>query len=848
MKMKAMKIRVQNLYLALAFFTTLNLQLTTVLAQGTAFTYQGRLNNSGSPAAGTYNLTFTLFNTNATGLPIAGPVTNGAVFVTNGLFTALVDFGPGVFTGGTNWLQIGVATNGVSSFTILTPRQQLTPTPFAIYAETAGGIPGLMVQPNAGNAPSLIGGSSLNFVASGVIGATIGGGGATNFLGHSYSNSITGDFGTVGGGVGNTASYIAMVGGGFQNAASGSDSFVGGGLGNNIYAGADYSAIVGGGQNWIGVNTVYSFIGGGLANSMLFSSSGVFSGSGEGNIIAGGEYNSMSDTNGLYIADSVISGGNANQVQGFVDTIGGGQLNLAENQYSTVGGGVGNVATGMSATVAGGGQAAVLIPGAKGVKPSVGGGTGNTASGDYSFIGGGRGNVASGYVTTIAGGDGNSAMLDDDVIGGGWGNTASDDDATVGGGDNNNAYGQASVISGGEYNSADYDHTTVVGGQGNTAGGSYAFVGGGNGNDGEGAGDTLAGGFNNSSGGGNNSTIGGGNNNNSSGSDDVIGGGQQNSVSDFFATIGGGVNNTATNDATVVAGGTNNVSGGFAASVGGGSDNAAPGNWSTVGGGWLNQASGDSATVGGGYNNYAVDSATVAGGRVNAASDYVTTVAGGLGNQSLVYGSTVGGGLNNNADGYMATIPGGASNVVSGSYAFAAGFQAQATNNNSFVWSDGSANTATTAANQFVARASGGFILFSATTGTGVSLAPGSGSWSTMSDRNAKDDFTPVNSQAVLAQVAALPLTMWSYKTEPGVRHVGPMAQDFHTAFAVGEDDRHIAEVDEDGVALAAIQGLDQKVEELKNELNRKDAENAELKQRLDRIEKLLTNNQGGDK
>jgi hypothetical protein len=245
--------------------------------------------------------------------------------------------------------------------------------------------------------------------------------------------------------------------------------------------------------------------------------------------------------------------------------------------------------------------------------------------------------------------------------------------------------------------------------------------------------------------------------------------------------------------------------------------------------------------VGGGYGNYAVDSATVAGGRDNAASDYVTTVAGGLGNQSLVYGSTVGGGLNNNADGYMATIPGGASNVVSGSYAFAAGFQAQATNDSSFVWSDGSASTATTAGNQFVARASGGFILFSATTGTGVSLAPGSGSWSSMSDRNAKDGFTPVNSQAVLAAVASLPMTTWSYKTEPGVRHVGPMAQDFHAAFAVGEDDRHITEVDEGGVALAAIQGLNQK-------LNEKDGEIQDLKARLEKLEQLVAEKTGGAK
>ena len=65
------------------------------------------------------------------------------------------------------------------------------------------------------------------------------------------------------------------------------------------------------------------------------------------------------------------------------------------------------------------------------------------------------------------------------------------------------------------------------------------------------------------------------------------------------------------------------------------------------------------------------------------------------------------------------------------------------------------------------------------------------------------------------------------------------MAQDFHAAFAVGQDDKHISMVDADGVALAAIQGLNQKVEQLSAELKRRDAENANLKQRLEALEKL---------
>ncbi len=109
------------------------------------------------------------------------------------------------------------------------------------------------------------------------------------------------------------------------------------------------------------------------------------------------------------------------------------------------------------------------------------------------------------------------------------------------------------------------------------------------------------------------------------------------------------------------------------------------------------------------------------------------------------------------------------------------------------------------------------------------------------SDRNAKTDFAPANPQEVLGKVAALPVHTWRYKDESAdVRHLGPVAQDFHAAFGLGEDDRHITTVDAGGVALAAIQGLNQKVEEQQAALRQKETEIADLKQRLERLEQLL--------
>ena len=111
-----------------------------LFAQGTAFTYQGRLNDGAAPANGSYDLTFSLFNTNINGTSLVGPVTNSAISISNRLFTVMIDFGSSVWNGQTNWLEIGVRTNGASGFTTLAPRQQVTPTPYAITAGTVSGV------------------------------------------------------------------------------------------------------------------------------------------------------------------------------------------------------------------------------------------------------------------------------------------------------------------------------------------------------------------------------------------------------------------------------------------------------------------------------------------------------------------------------------------------------------------------------------------------------------------------------------------------------------------------------------------------------------------------------------
>ena len=112
--------------------------LLSGIAQGTAFTYQGRIYDGTNLANGQYDLRFSVFSLVSGGSKLAGPVTNSPVVVSNGLFTTAIDFGGSVFDGQTCWLEIAARSNGTAvAYSVLTPRQAINPTPYAIYAETA---------------------------------------------------------------------------------------------------------------------------------------------------------------------------------------------------------------------------------------------------------------------------------------------------------------------------------------------------------------------------------------------------------------------------------------------------------------------------------------------------------------------------------------------------------------------------------------------------------------------------------------------------------------------------------------------------------------------------------------
>ncbi|MFO0840698.1 MAG: tail fiber domain-containing protein [Phycisphaerae bacterium] len=266
---------------------------------GTSFTYQGQLKENGSPANGTYDIRFVLFDASTAGTQVGMTVCMDNVAVTAGLFTATLDFGA-QFMGQDRWLEISVRADATSSncgtgaYTTLSPRQLLTASPYALA------LPGLWTQ-NNGTSPNIVGGFSGNSVVPGVVGGTIAGGGSSG-----SPNVVSTDYGVVGGGQANQASGVrSTVSGGAHNQATNTDTTVSGGFNNTA--------------------------------------------SGPAATIGGGDWNTAGDT-------GTISGGISNTASGVRATIAGGQGNSAIGMSATIGGGTGNVASGIFSTVLAGTQ------------------------------------------------------------------------------------------------------------------------------------------------------------------------------------------------------------------------------------------------------------------------------------------------------------------------------------------------------------------------------------------------------------------------------------------------------------------------------------------------------------
>lgn len=343
-----------------------------------------------------------------------------------------------------------------------------------------------------------------------------------------------------------------------------------------------------------------------------------------------------------------------------------------------------------------------------------------------------------------------------------------------------------------------------------------------------------------------------------------------NRISASRGTIGGGHGNEVVGSDGAIAGGSSNLVN-QAATVAGGIGNQAFGTYGSVAGGSGNFAAGDHSSVLGGSNNTAAYfNATTVGGNANCAGGLLSVA---LGNRAKVRAPA-------SALDANCTISSGDADGDNGSFAFADSQAADfvSTGPNQFlVRADGGvlfnttslpfsgddvvigARTASGDADAdlrwrsrsgksgvvYLSDTSGGFFwnapnLVSGnaflTTSNGASLSNG-GTWTNASSRLLKTGFAGIDPSDVLRRLLTLPISTWNYVHSEEGRHLGPMAEDFKAAFDLAGDGRSIATVDADGVALAAIQGLNAKLEEA---LAATRQENQELKQRLERLEALL--------
>jgi hypothetical protein len=813
----------------LLLVTSLILRPSTAVGQPTVISYQGQMLVGGNPANGNFDMTFTFYNVPTNGTPLAGPITVNPVAVNNGLFSVNFDsLDPRIFNFGVvgaRFLEVAARPSGnTGAYTVLSPRQLLSQTPYAIAAQSAamadsvgtnsvtavGIAPGQVVKSLNGfeDVVTLTAGANITITptpsGNGVTISGTGSGGCSpwclagnagttpgvDFLGTSDNEPLELQV--------NTQRALRLE----PDLSGHASPNVIGGSANNMVSSAIGATIAGGGSS-SAINSVmqaYGTVSGGSGNTAGGGNSTVSGG--EDNTASGGfatVSGGSGNTAGAYW--TMVGGGAGNTAGTAYATVGGGLVNNATNLYATVGGGYGNYAGGVGAFVGGGGYdgTAQIGNAAKGNASVVSGGLGNLAANTYGAVCGGISNVASGVGAFVGGGGifdgttlGNVASGDASVVGGGWGNTANNVFATVGGGYGNIASQSRATVSGGELNVAS----------------------------------------------GINATVGGGAVNHANGGSSTVGGGDGNTASNLGATVSGGFGNLATGNSAV---------------IGGGTTNQASNDFATIGGGYLNVASGAGSTIAGGYNNSAANSSDAIGGGTSNTIVFATalngnnSVAGGGGNQirSSEYGA-IGGGQGNliasGATSFTATgctIPGGVSNIAGGNFSFAAGQQAHAVNDGSFVWADSqNAPFSSVADNEVAFRCAGGVRFTSGGVGLGQSICwtPGSAGWSLCSDRNLKEKFEQVDVRQVLEKVVQLPLTEWSYKGYAD-RHVGPMAQDFHQAFPFNPNDKMLNSADETGVALAAIQGLNQKLTEKDSELKELKQQNSALAKQLDELQ-----------
>lgn len=255
---------------------------------GTEFTYQGRLLKNGTPVDGvTCNFQFTLYDSVTDATPIGSPASPSAP-VNQGVFTVQLDFGASAFTGDSRWLEISAMCPGDGGWTLLTPRQQLRPSPYALFAQSAASTNALQGRAVSATAPSL--NQALMWTGSAWAPTTLpAAGSAWSLLGNVGTNPSANYIGTM-----DNAALVLKVYGtrALRLEPTGNTPNVIGGSQANTVSGGSFAATIAGGGFSSSPNQVsatYGSIGGGIGNVIT----------GTGGTIPGGSNNSVGGANSL---------------------------------------------------------------------------------------------------------------------------------------------------------------------------------------------------------------------------------------------------------------------------------------------------------------------------------------------------------------------------------------------------------------------------------------------------------------------------------------------------------------------------------------------------------------------
>jgi hypothetical protein len=704
----------------LLLLSTVGFQLSTGLAQSTAFSYQGRLDDGANPASGLYDLRFSIYDSAGAGSVVAGPLTNSALVVNNGSFVATVDFGAAAFNGADRWLEIGVRTNGDAG------------------AVSDAQLPGNVARLDAANQ-----------VFSG----------AVNF--NNASNSFSGNFSGNGAGL----SHVAL-GALFTTNRTVIGWPTGFGVTTIPPSAFDVVSVKAGSSHALALRADGVVVGWGGALPAVVPAAATNIAA----ISAGGNHSLALRANGTLLAWGVNTFGQTNVPPGATNVI----AVVAGNNFSIALRADGKVvAWGEGAS----GQTNIPTRATNVIAIAAGGAHALAVRADGTVVGWGSNSAgqtnppaSATNVIAVAAGPSHSLGLRADGTVVGWGD---------------NSFGQITIPPAAT-------NVVAISAPSSSLDASMALR----------ADGTVL----------------------------VWGNGSVTNVPPAASNVVAIALGAGYALALRVANGTppfalldrpNVFSGGLTAP-----SLASPGAFDLSAGGMRvlrlepDQGVSSAGNLIGGYIGNSISANSFSGGNTIAGGGYSggpnsildnsrgNFIGAGSGNQigPNVNDSFIGGGFGNIIYATHSMIVGGYSNLVdfNADSSFAAGFSAQALHPGSFVWADNHFGNsfASTAPHQFSVRASGGVRL-----------------------------------------VAQLPLSEWSYKEDAATRHIGPMAQDFYSAFNVGTDDRHIAPIDEGGVALAAIQGLNQKLEK---KLEQKQTEIAELKERLHRLEQIIHSSGGG--